>query len=122
MVNEKGEILLVRHRYGEGWLLPGGRANRNESYENTIHRELKEELGVTFTIQERLGEYMNTHEYKKDTIVVFIIKSFTLDAKHHFEIESWQFFSTSSLPNDTSPGTRRKIEEWLNQRAVSNKW
>ena len=122
VVNEKGEILLVRHRYGDGWFLPGGGAHKKESDEDALRRELKEELGMTFTTQERFGEYLNIYEHKKDTTVVFVIRFFTLDEKRHFEIESWQFFNPRMLPDDTSPGTRRRIEEWLNQRSISSQW
>jgi 8-oxo-dGTP pyrophosphatase MutT (NUDIX family) len=122
VVNEKGEVLLVRHRYDDGWFLPGGKARKSESDEDALRRELKEELGITFTAQEKLGEYLNTYEYKKDMIVVFVIRSFALDERHHFEIGAWQFFDPRALPEDVSPGTRRRIEEWLNQRTISGQW
>lgn len=122
VVNEKGEVLLVHHNYGEKCVLPGGKAHKNESDENTLRRELKEELGITPTTQERFGEYLNTYEYKKDTIVVFVVRSFTLKEKRHFEIESWKFFNPHALPNGTSPGTQRRIKEWLNQKTISKQW
>ncbi|MEK7538345.1 MAG: NUDIX domain-containing protein [Patescibacteria group bacterium] len=123
LVNPAGDIILVRHKYGEGWFLPGGKSKRNESEEETIRRELKEELGVVDIFQVvMLGEYQNTYEYKKDTVTVFVVTSFTLSPKKHFEIEMWNFFNPRMLPDKTSPGTTRRIQEWLKQKPVSQHW
>ena len=40
-------VLLVRHSYGRrGWELPGGGRKPKESLEQTVFREVREELGV----------------------------------------------------------------------------
>ena len=123
MANGMGHILLVRHNYGEGWLLPGGAVRKNEDYETALRRELEEELGITdISIASKLGEYRNTYEYKIDTVVVFTVGSFALEKKRHFEIERWDFFDPHALPEGVSPGTRRRVEEWLGDREVGNKW
>ena len=57
-MNKMGRVLLVRHNYGEGWLLPGGAVRKNEDCETALRRELEEELGITdISIVNRLGEY-----------------------------------------------------------------
>lgn len=123
VVNPEGKILLVRHQYDEGWFLPGGKMRKNEGDEDALRRELNEEIGITAISQiTKLGEYQNTYEYKKDMIVVFVVCSFTLTSKRHFEIEVWDFFDPCALPNGVSPGTRRRIEEWLGQRQTNNQW
>jgi 8-oxo-dGTP pyrophosphatase MutT (NUDIX family) len=123
LVNQDGQVLLLRHKYGKGWLLPGGRVRKHESYETALRRELREELGVTeLELGEKLGEYQNEQEYKRDTIVVFVSRSFTLAPKCHFEIETWGFLDPRELPDGTSPGTRRRIEEWLGERTTDSNW
>ena len=122
-MNRCGYILLVRHNYGEGWLLPGGAVRKNEENAMALRRELEEELGITkISIASKLGEYRNTYEYKIDTVVVFTVDSFALEKKCHFEIERWDFFDPHALPEGVSPGTCRRVEEWLGQREPSNKW
>ena len=123
LMDADGNIILVRHKYQEGWFLPGGKTSRHESDENALRRELREELGVEIVSRpERLGEYTNTYEYKKDIIVVFIVRSFSQKPKKHFEIEDQQIFNPQNLPEGVSPGTTRRIEELLGHRTKTNQW
>jgi 8-oxo-dGTP pyrophosphatase MutT (NUDIX family) len=44
-----GEVLLVKHTYGPAhWELPGGWVRRGEEPLQALHRELAEELDITF--------------------------------------------------------------------------
>lgn len=123
LVNTEGNILLVWHTYQGGWFLPGGKISGHESDQDALRRELREELGVeTFVCFEKLGEYTNSYEYKKDTIAVFVLKNFTQTRKKHFEIEEQQFFDPQNLPEGVTPGTRKRIEEWLGKRTKTNEW
>ena len=45
--NYKGEMLIVKPTYKEGWLIPGGMANKGELPTQTCAREVEEELGIT---------------------------------------------------------------------------
>lgn len=123
IVNESNEILLVRHTYQEGWFLPGGKTDKNEDDEVSLTRELREELGIQdISISQKLGEYESTYEYKKDHIVVFVIDQFTQRDKKHFELKEYGFFHPEMLPEEISPGTRKRIEEWLGKRTINNQW
>lgn len=44
--DERGLILLVDPKYKPDWDLPGGMSEANEPPAETVHRELKEELGL----------------------------------------------------------------------------
>ncbi|EST27629.1 NUDIX domain-containing protein [Streptomyces roseochromogenus] len=46
-----GRVLLVNPTYKPGWDLPGGMAEANESPEDTVRRELIEELGLRVTVR-----------------------------------------------------------------------
>lgn len=123
IVSSTGEVLLLRHRYGNGWVLPGGKSRKGETYEKTIYRELAEEIGIAdVSGARRLGEYKNEYEYKKDTIQVFVIDSYLQKPKTHFEIEESRFFDPRALPGNTTPGTQRRIQEWLGERPVQEQW
>src|SRR5215475_7033205 len=46
LVEREGKILLVRHSYVPGWLLPGGGVGRGEPPADAVVRELREEIGL----------------------------------------------------------------------------
>lgn len=51
----EGRILVVRSTYmGPGWMLPGGRVERNETPEDAAARETREETGIEVTVDRLL--------------------------------------------------------------------
>jgi ADP-ribose pyrophosphatase YjhB (NUDIX family) len=106
-------VLLVRHVYQDAWFLPGGGVKRGETLEQAIRREAAEESGAVLNHLEILGAFTHFYEYKNDHIILFLSKDFTLAGKPDYEIESLAFFPFEQLPPDTSPGSRRRIEEYL---------
>ena len=56
--NYKGEWLVVKKRYGGlhgRWSLPAGFVNRNETVDQAVLREVKEETGVSATVLKMIG-------------------------------------------------------------------
>lgn len=49
--DSSGRVLLVNPAYKPGWDLPGGMSEANEPPEDTVVRELREELGVGVVVQ-----------------------------------------------------------------------
>src|SRR5690349_13464564 len=45
--NRECRILLVRHTYQSGWMVPGGGVSRAEPRHEAILREMREETGMT---------------------------------------------------------------------------
>ncbi|MGE8496809.1 MAG: NUDIX domain-containing protein [Pseudomonas sp.] len=45
--DEQGRLLLVKPAYRDGWLIPGGVVDADESPRDGLLRELREELGLT---------------------------------------------------------------------------
>ena len=44
--NERGEMLLVKPNYKDGWILPGGTVEAGEAPKPGCEREIVEELGL----------------------------------------------------------------------------
>ena len=128
VVDEEGRILLVRHSYGRPtWHLPGGGVKRRESLVDALTRELREEVGVTIVGSVRLhGTFSNLIEGKSDHITVFVVERWTRtagqDRDGDAEIEATGRFPATDLPADTSPGTRRRIEEWAQGTVPTFEW
>ena len=107
------QVLLVRHSYQNAWFLPGGGVKRGETLEQAIRREANEECGAVLHHLELLGVYSQFVEYKSDHSVLFLSMDFSLQGRPDSEIEQVAFFPFDQLPADLSPGSQRRIEEYL---------
>ena len=106
-------VLLVRHTYLPQWYLPGGGVKRGEPLEKAARREAAEEVGAALGDLRLLGVYSNFYEHKSDHIVVFTCTEFTASGDTDGEIETWRFFGVADLPEGVSPGTGRRIREYV---------
>ncbi len=57
LFNEVGHLLIVKPNYKDGWLVPGGAANENESPTACARRETKEEIGLDIESLALVGVY-----------------------------------------------------------------
>lgn len=97
------EILLVRHAYGNPtWALSGGGVKKNESNEEAIKREIKEELGL-YIEPKYIGEFTHTTEYKLDTVYCFVAKIEKIAPKiDNAEIMEAKWWKINSLPEHST--------------------
>lgn len=128
VVDDAGKVLLVHHSYGRpAWHLPGGGVKRRETIEAAVRREVREEAGVEVTGPVRLlGTYSNLREGKSDHISVFVIEQWRRHREDDddAEIAALGFFAPTDegLPDTTSPGTRRRLEEWAKGHVSAYEW
>lgn len=108
-----GQVLLVKHRYQDGWYLPGGGVKRKETTEQAARRECREEVGAEIGTLELFGIFTQFVENKNDHIIVFVGHDFTITPKKDVEIEQAQYFNVNQLPADINPGNKRRVEEYL---------
>ena len=68
-LNDEGEVLIVKPTYRKGWLTPGGTVQENETPYAGCRREVREELGVDFTVEGLacIG-YRSAHDDKVENI------------------------------------------------------
>ncbi len=69
-----GEVLMVRHTYGDRhlWDLPGGRVNRDEAPLHAAIRELREETSLRFDSLEPLEPLLVPVHGRTDTVYPFL--------------------------------------------------
>lgn len=50
LLNEQGDLLIVKPTYRDDWLVPGGVVEADESPREACVRELREEIGLTIAV------------------------------------------------------------------------
>jgi 8-oxo-dGTP pyrophosphatase MutT (NUDIX family) len=108
------KVLLVKHRYGNLWVFPGGGMKKGESSEDVAIREIKEEVNIEInSFVGKLGVYKNTHEGKNDTVTVLVSEEFMISPfKKNFEVKEAEWFDIYELPKNTSRATKDRLEEY----------
>jgi 8-oxo-dGTP pyrophosphatase MutT (NUDIX family) len=122
--DEQDRVFLVRHSYAPGWLFPGGGVERGETIHDALAREVEEEGGIVLDGPAVLhGLFSNEERFRGDHVACFIIRRFTRRAwKPGIEIKETGFFLVTGLPEGTTGGTRRRIEEIVIGKAPSPHW
>jgi len=119
----EGQVLLVQHTYQDAWYLPGGGVERGETLVEAARREAAEEVGAALGPLSLLGVYTNMYEGKTDHVVVLICHEFTVSGEADREIEQYAFYDLDALPANSSPGTRRRIGEYVaGDTAQARRW
>ncbi|MEM7300800.1 MAG: NUDIX domain-containing protein [Pseudomonadota bacterium] len=112
--DEAGRVFLVRHTYVPGWHLPGGGVERGETVWQAMEKELSEEGNIRLSGPARFfGMYKNLHASKRDHVALFVCRSIeqTAPMQPNFEIAETGFFAVDTLPQETTPATRRRLAE-----------
>jgi ADP-ribose pyrophosphatase YjhB (NUDIX family) len=123
IVTSKDQVLLVRLTYDAGWYLPGGGVKKGESFSEALRRELREECGIEVRNMQILQLYFSTKEGKYDHIALYEVSDFEQNAVvSSSEIRDVQFFSLHDLPPDTSPATRKRLEEYKQRAFLTETW
>lgn len=117
-------VLLIRHTYAPGWLLPGGGVERGETIQAAALRELREEAAVIAEEEPRLlGLYLNDRVFPGDHVACLVLCKFRREAwSPNREIAEAGFFAVDALPESTTGGTRRRIAEALGAPVASWEW
>lgn len=95
--NDEGHILLVEHVFHPHfpWGLPGGWIGRDETPENAVQRELKEELELEIEI-ERLLIVRRT--YPRHLDFAFLCRACGPVGKLSFELLNYRWVAIEDLP------------------------
>ena len=124
MIDSQSRVLLVRHGYMAGWMLPGGGVERGENIQASALRELREEAAVIAGEEPHLhGVFLNDHNFPGDHVACFVLRRFHWETfRPTAEIAEARFFDIVSLPEETTAGTRRRVAEIFDGASISRDW
>ena len=123
LVVRDGKVLLVRHSYVRGWLLPGGGVGRGEPPAEAILRELREEIGlVRSSPPEFIGLYSRRAGWATNVIALYRIDDAEFIFRPNLEIRETQFADPVAPPDGTPPSVRRRLSEFARLQPQSPRW
>ena len=120
-ITQDGKILLVRHNLIKKWQIPGGVQEIGESVQQTVEREIKEELGLDLVAGSLIGVYSHpkwTIELPDGSKIQQLTFFFSMEGEisairmQASEIAAYQFFAPDEIPEDTFECCKQKVSDW----------
>ncbi len=121
-ITSAGKILLVRHGLLKKWQVPGGIQEIGESVQQTVHREIQEELGLDLKPRALVGIYSSprwTIEYPDGRRIQQLTFFFLMEGQiepikiQESEITECRFFSLNDIPEDTMACCKQKVSDLM---------
>jgi len=127
VVNNAGEILLIRRADNDNWALPGGAMDLGESLTSAAARETEEETGVRVEVTGLVGIYTDprhvilytsNNEVRQEFSVVFTARALGGEPRPSDESREVRWIprdGLAALPMDRS--MRMRIDHYLAENA-----
>jgi 8-oxo-dGTP pyrophosphatase MutT (NUDIX family) len=122
---DRSRVFLIRHTYFPGWHFPGGGVEPGEAASDAVAREVFEETGLRpVGALELLGLYHNSEISDRDHVAVYLCRRFETVRPFapSMEIAEGGWFAHDALPDQTSPGTARRISEIFAGAERTERW
>jgi 8-oxo-dGTP pyrophosphatase MutT (NUDIX family) len=126
VVNDQGEILMIRRTDNGNWAVPGGGMDPGESLTGTAIRETQEETGITCEITGLVGIYTNPHhvirytsnnEVRQEFSIVFTARPVGGELRASSESSEPQWVPPGSIPGLwMHQSMRQRIQHYLDKR------
>ncbi|MDA8869934.1 NUDIX domain-containing protein [Rhizobiaceae bacterium] len=125
VMDTRGEVLLVRHTYTDGWYLPGGGVERGETMVGAIAKELQDEANVALAAPPKLlAMFHNTRHSRFDHVALYLcVGAVQVSPKEpDSEIAEAAYFPMDGLPDDITASTQRRLEEFRTGGPYAENW
>jgi 8-oxo-dGTP diphosphatase len=124
--DDVGRVLIVKPTYKDGWELPGGVVEENESPLDACGREVAEELGLDRLPTRLLGvDYRTAVDGVRGDALRFVFLGGVLTATDvsairlaAAELSEWRFAAVDELDGMLIPVAARRVRALLDEGAV----
>lgn len=115
LLYRNGDVLMIQRAhepFKNYWVLPGGFIGHEETAEEAIKREAKEEIGLGVLIDGLIGVYRIDNDPRGIHIdIIFHGRASDQDTLNK-EDKKWQYFSPENLPENVAYKHRNAITDW----------
>jgi ADP-ribose pyrophosphatase YjhB (NUDIX family) len=117
ITDNRGRVLLLKHRFrpGTGWGMPGGFMDEGEQPDETLRRELLEEVGLE--VDEVKLFMTRAFKVPKQVEIVFTARAVGDTNELNFEIQKAAWFSLDELPKELAKDQVQLIKRALQDGA-----
>jgi ADP-ribose pyrophosphatase YjhB (NUDIX family) len=101
IIKDNSMLFLKRNNppVKDKWWFPGGRIRKGETIQEALHREIKEETGLTIEILRFVGVYTRIFTHRHDITIVFLCKCIDRKVTLNNEHSKFKFFK--KIPKNT---------------------
>lgn len=117
ILNEQHQLLLVRKRNTAFFMQVGGKLEVNELPEQTMLREIEEEIGTSATIQQFIGRFETPAANEADHLLVSYVYEVQLTQapKINAEIAEMKWIDLDAEHTLLAPLTTQVVMPWCQQ-------
>ena len=121
ILDEQQQLLLVRKKNTQFFMQVGGKLEPNELPEQTMLREIKEEIGVDATIEQFVGRFETRAANEADHLLVSYVYHVNIDQVPRIdaEIAEMKWVSLEVSQAFLAPLTSEIVMPWVRQNLVS---
>jgi len=122
LIVQNKKILLIKRGvtpYKDRWALPGGHVDFDETVEEAVRREVREETNLTVTSAKLLGVYSSPKRHPKQAVAVSYIVDAKGDAKAGDDAENLDFFPLDDLPENLAFDHKEIIGDYLAKAGIA---
>jgi ADP-ribose pyrophosphatase YjhB (NUDIX family) len=126
VVNDQGDILMIRRTDNGNWAVPGGGMDLGESISDAATRETEEETGIACEITGLVGIYTNPRhvivytsngEARQEFSIVFTARPVGGQLRPSSESSEPQWISPAAIPDlRMHPSMRQRVQHYLDKR------
>lgn len=120
ILDEQQQLLLVRKKNTQFFMQVGGKLELDELPEQTMLREIKEEIGVDATIEQFVGRFETRAANEADHLLVSYVYHVSIDQVPRIdaEIAEMKWVSLEASQAFLAPLTSEIVMPWVRQNLV----